>query len=86
MAKENSKQKGNKPLTDSKISRNGLSAGTVAPYFCLPTIEGKEMTLAEFQGKRVQGIRAWRARENPGYHKKLQFITPLLQRFCFTKT
>ena len=40
-------------ITDSKLERNGLPAGTEAPNFTLPDLNGKQWTLADFRGKRV---------------------------------
>jgi len=48
--------KGHEPdpsLARSKINRNGLKAGTVAPEFRLPRIDGDELSLADFRGGRV---------------------------------
>lgn len=42
-----------KSIADSKINRNGLPRGTVAPDFRLPTTYGAELALAEFRGTRV---------------------------------
>lgn len=40
-------------LARSKLNRNGLKAGALAPEFRLPQIDGGELSLAEFQGRRV---------------------------------
>lgn len=40
-------------LARSKLNRNGLKAGTLAPEFCLPRIDGGELSLAEFRGQRL---------------------------------
>jgi peroxiredoxin len=48
--------KGHQPdpsLARSKINRNGLKAGTVAPEFRLPRIDGGELSLADFRSRRV---------------------------------
>jgi peroxiredoxin len=48
--------KGHEPdpsLARSKINRNGLKAGTVAPEFRLPRIDGGDLSLADFRGRRV---------------------------------
>jgi peroxiredoxin len=40
-------------ITDSRIKRDGLPAGTPAPNFALPDLNGKERSLADLRGKRV---------------------------------
>jgi peroxiredoxin len=45
--------KGVRPLTDSKIKREGLSAGTSAPDFRLPRVDGGELTLSDYHGRPV---------------------------------
>jgi peroxiredoxin len=40
-------------VTQSNIKRDGLAAGTVAPSFTLPDLEGREHSLADLRGKRV---------------------------------
>jgi peroxiredoxin len=45
--------KGNRTLADSHINRNGLKPGTPAPGFRLPRIEGGELALEEYWGKRL---------------------------------
>jgi peroxiredoxin len=40
-------------LAKSKLNRNGLKAGTPAPDFRLPRLEGGELSLATFRGRRV---------------------------------
>ena len=40
-------------LASSKINRAGLAVGTVAPAFTLPTIDGGEMALSHYAGRRV---------------------------------
>jgi len=40
-------------ITDSKLNRNGLPAGTEAPNFTLPDLNGREHTLADYRGKRL---------------------------------
>ena len=44
---------GNRSLARSKIKRDGLKAGTPAPYFRLPCLDGTERSLEEFRGRRV---------------------------------
>lgn len=44
---------GDRSLARSKINRDGLKPGTVAPDFTLPTIDGGELTLRNFEGRRV---------------------------------
>lgn len=45
--------RGNKPLHKSRLNRSGLKAGTPAPNFRLPRLDGKELALENFRGKRV---------------------------------
>jgi peroxiredoxin len=45
--------KGNRPLAESHINRNGLRPGTPAPGFRLPRIGGGELALEEYWGKRL---------------------------------
>jgi len=40
-------------LARSKINRKGLTAGTTAPDFRLPQIDGGELALEDFRGKRL---------------------------------
>jgi peroxiredoxin len=40
-------------LARSRLNRNGLQAGTIAPDFQLPLVEGGELSLANFRGGRV---------------------------------
>jgi len=40
-------------LVDSKINRNGLAAGTPAPGFRLPRVDGGELALEAYRGRRV---------------------------------
>jgi peroxiredoxin len=44
---------GEKRLSQSKIERNGLKAGTRAPRFRLPDVRGGEIALEDFRGRRV---------------------------------
>ena len=44
---------GNRSLARSKIKREGLKAGTVAPEFCLPLLNGDQLALADLRGRRV---------------------------------
>jgi peroxiredoxin len=44
---------GKRSLEGSKIQRDGLAAGTPAPGFTLPRLEGGELSLAEFRGQTV---------------------------------
>jgi methylamine dehydrogenase accessory protein MauD len=45
--------KGNKPLSESRITRTGLPAGTPAPPFDLPRLDGGRLALSEYNGQRV---------------------------------
>jgi peroxiredoxin len=42
-----------RPLSASKIQRNGLKAGTPAPDFSLPDIHGETVSLEQFRGRKV---------------------------------
>jgi len=42
-----------KSRTRSRLNRDGLKAGTVAPDFRLPRVDGGELSLDEFRGRRV---------------------------------
>ncbi len=44
---------GQRPLSQSRIERRGLRAGTPAPAFELPDLHGKPVSLAAFRGQRV---------------------------------
>jgi peroxiredoxin len=41
------------PLKKSRLVRDGLKAGTVAPDFQLPRVGGSELSLAQYKGRRV---------------------------------
>src|SRR5438876_8898352 len=40
-------------LSRSRLNRHGLKAGTPVPIFRLPRVDGGELTLEEFRGRRV---------------------------------
>jgi peroxiredoxin len=42
-----------RPLTDSRIARSGLKAGTPAPSFQLPDLNGREVKLEDFRDRNV---------------------------------
>lgn len=42
-----------RPLSESRLKRDGLSAGTEAPDFRLPRVDGGELSLSQFRGKTV---------------------------------
>lgn len=44
---------GEKPLTESRIEREGLRPGTPAPVFRLPDLDGRVRSLAEYRGQKV---------------------------------
>jgi peroxiredoxin len=44
---------GTRSVDESKINRSGLKAGTPAPSFRLPRLDGGELSLEEYRGKRV---------------------------------
>ncbi|SAK84805.1 methylamine dehydrogenase accessory protein MauD [Caballeronia pedi] len=45
--------RGNIPLDKSRLNRSGLKAGTPAPNFRLPSLDGNELALENFRGQRV---------------------------------
>lgn len=45
--------RGERPLAESRIPRDGLKAGTLAPPFRLPDLEGRTVALEEYRGRRV---------------------------------
>lgn len=45
--------RGNRSLTESKLNRDGLPVGTPAPVFRLPRLDGGELSLADYQGRKV---------------------------------
>jgi peroxiredoxin len=44
---------GERPLSESRIERDGLKAGAIAPKFSLPDITGDTVTLDTYRGRRV---------------------------------
>jgi peroxiredoxin len=44
---------GERPLSESRIEREGLKAGTQAPAFLLPDVHGGTVTLEQYRGRRV---------------------------------
>jgi peroxiredoxin len=44
---------GTRAFEDSQIERNGLKAGTQAPSFSLPDLNGQEVSLEDYRGKQV---------------------------------
>jgi peroxiredoxin len=44
---------GDRSLAGSRINRNGLAAGTVAPPFTLPRLDGGELSLSDYAGRAV---------------------------------
>lgn len=47
------KLRGQKNLSESRLVRDGLKAGTAAPPFALPDLDGKPVALEDYRGKRV---------------------------------
>jgi peroxiredoxin len=45
--------RGNRSLAESHIGRDGLRTGTPAPDFRLPRLDGGEVSLSEYRGRRV---------------------------------
>jgi len=52
-AQEKPKGKANKPLSESRLNRSGLKAGTPAPKFRLARLDGGDLALEEYRGRRV---------------------------------
>jgi peroxiredoxin len=50
---ERAERFGNRSLANSKIKRDGLKAGTVAPQFRLPRLDGGELALSQLRGRLV---------------------------------
>lgn len=44
---------GERPLSESRIPRDGLPAGTPAPTFTLPDVHGRTVSLESFRGRQV---------------------------------
>lgn len=44
---------GMRPLSESRIERDGLKAGTPAPGFTLPEIRGGEISLEQYRGRKL---------------------------------
>lgn len=44
---------GERPLSQSRIERNGLKVGTIAPAFRLPDLRGGTVALEDYRGRRV---------------------------------
>ena len=44
---------GERPLAKSRIERDGLKAGTLAPTFNLPSVDGRTVSLDEYRGRRL---------------------------------
>jgi peroxiredoxin len=44
---------GERPLSESRIERNGLKAGTPAPAFRLPDVHGGTVALEDYRGRQV---------------------------------
>jgi peroxiredoxin len=42
-----------RPLAESRILRTGLPAGTPAPAFSLPALDGRELSLSDYRGRRL---------------------------------
>src|SRR5262249_7110846 len=52
-AKGHQQTKGNRSLAESKLQRDGLPAGSPAPPWRLPTLDGEELSLEAYRGRRV---------------------------------
>jgi peroxiredoxin len=42
-----------RPLEETRLNRRGLAAGTPAPDFELPDLDGKSWSLGDFRGRRI---------------------------------
>lgn len=51
--RKQTKLPGEKSLGESRIEREGLKAGTPAPLFRLPDLQGRSVALEEYRGRRV---------------------------------
>lgn len=47
------KQRGNRSLSESRLNRSGLAAGTPAPSFRVPRLDAGELSLEEYRGRRL---------------------------------
>jgi peroxiredoxin len=47
------RHRGNRPLHTSRLNRDGLKSGTNAPKFKLPRVEGGELALEQYRGRKV---------------------------------
>jgi peroxiredoxin len=45
--------RGERPLSQSRIEREGLKAGTTAPSFSLPDLDGTTVSLDDYRGRRL---------------------------------
>jgi peroxiredoxin len=50
---ERRKLSGLKPLRESRIERNGIKAGSLAPDFTLPDLNGRSISLEQYRGRRL---------------------------------
>jgi peroxiredoxin len=50
---KNKRLRGERALSESRIEREGLKAGTPAPNFELPDIHGRRVALEDYRGRRV---------------------------------
>jgi peroxiredoxin len=46
-------QRGNRSLSESRLNRSGLSAGTPAPSFRVPRLDAGELSLEAYRGQRL---------------------------------
>jgi peroxiredoxin len=47
------RRRGERPISESRIEREGLKAGTPAPVFEMPDIRGQRVALEDYRGRRV---------------------------------
>lgn len=46
-------ERGNRPLSESRLARDGLAKGDAAPPFTLPRLDGGELSLEDYRGRAV---------------------------------
>jgi peroxiredoxin len=66
----------NRSLARSRLKRDGLKAGTIAPDFRLPCLDGTERSLADFRGRGLLLV------FSDPHCGPCQALAPYLQKFC----
>jgi peroxiredoxin len=72
--------KDDRPLETSRLIRDGLPAGTAAPAFRLPRLDGGELSLEEYRGRRVLLIFS-----DPSCGPCMRMLPELEQLHCRTR-